>query len=271
MTGTLGLFSLVDLFQLLSGSSRTGRLLIEHPDGDARVYFDHGKAVHAEFSGLEGPEAVYALFADERGRFAFRIGLPAPRTSIDMGSENLVLEAVRRLDEARRGEDEALDADLVPEAIEGPAAEGLSLREDEHRLLRSVDGRRTLERVADAADLSFSEASRIASRLVAVGALRLQRRRARTARLVVRAARDRLPADSVGIDPAILEGWERALGVRAHTVLCKREDGTLHRFRVRSIERAGPYMHVPRDALLRSGLVVDQPLLVRPHLEDGDG
>ncbi|HEX7004381.1 MAG TPA: DUF4388 domain-containing protein [Trueperaceae bacterium] len=104
MTGTLGLFSLVDLFQLLAASSRSGRLTVDHPKGAARVYFEEGLAVHAEFADRSGEDAVYALFADEQGSFEFMLGVPAPRTTISTRTENLILEASRRLDESRRGE-----------------------------------------------------------------------------------------------------------------------------------------------------------------------
>jgi len=104
VTGTLGLFSLVDLFQLLAGAARTGRLAVQHPDGQARFYFERGRVTHAEFGELEGEAAVYALFEDERGTFAFVVGLPAPRQSVTTATENLVLEALRRLDEQHRDE-----------------------------------------------------------------------------------------------------------------------------------------------------------------------
>ncbi|MEX2536168.1 MAG: DUF4388 domain-containing protein [Trueperaceae bacterium] len=104
MTGTLGLFSLVDLFQLLAASSRSGRLTVDHPAGPARVYFEEGLAVHAEFAGFTGEEAVYELFSNEQGSFEFMLGVPAPRNTIEAGTENLVLEATRRLDESRRGD-----------------------------------------------------------------------------------------------------------------------------------------------------------------------
>src|SRR5690606_38944681 len=43
VTGTLGLFSLIDLFQLLASARRSGRLSVDHPKGMARVYFDKGQ------------------------------------------------------------------------------------------------------------------------------------------------------------------------------------------------------------------------------------
>ena len=125
MTGTLGLFSLVDLFQLLAASSRSGRLTVDHPEGQARVYFEEGLAVHAEFAGRSGEEAVFALFADEQGSFEFMLGVPAPQTSITSRTENLVLEASRRLDESRRGEVDG----------RGPFGEPLNEAEAGHRAL----------------------------------------------------------------------------------------------------------------------------------------
>lgn len=125
MTGTLGLFSLVDLFQLLSASSRSGRLTVDHPEGLARVYFEEGLAVHAEFAGRSGEDAIYALFADEQGSFEFMLGVPAPQNTIASRTENLVLEATRRLDESRR----------AAVSGKGPFGEPLSKEEAGHRAL----------------------------------------------------------------------------------------------------------------------------------------
>lgn len=270
MTGTLGLFSLVDLFQLLSGASRTGRLSVDHPGGAARIYFDKGDVVHAQFGDVEGEEAVYALFADERGTFEFRAGLAATRTTIDLKTQNLVLEAVRRLDEGRRddGAGSRVQPDRIPERVEDQAVADLSLGTDEQAFLALLDGRRSLGRIAELADLEFEEAARIASRLVAVGAVVMRKRRARTARLVVRAAAESLPPDVVAVDASIVEAWGRAIGAPPREVLCKRDDGRVDRLRVAPRPGAGPYLLFGRDVLLRTGLVADQALLVRPYEED---
>lgn len=271
MTGTLGLFSLVDLFQLLSGSQRTGRLAVEHPAGLARVYFLDGRPVHAEFAELEGPEAVYALFADERGAFEFQVGLPAPRTSIEMGSENLMLEASRRIDEVRRDVATTRDPERVPEVANPDAPANLDLDAEERRLLDVIDGRRTLEDVARAAGTTVVEAGRVLARLEAAGAVRAHRRRARTARLVVRPGGDEVPVDAVGIDPSILEGWRRTTGESPERVACKRPDGRVAVFAVRAVSGAGPYLQLSRAGLLRTGLRADQPVLVRPVRPSGPG
>lgn len=270
MTGTLGLFSLVDLFQLLGGAARTGRLAVDHPRGPARIYFDKGEVVHAEFGDEEGAAAVYALFADERGTFHFRAGLAAPRTSMGMRAQNVVLEAVRRLDEERRDDGLALaEPDQIPERAGTGAATGLTLGTEEHAFLDQVDGRRSLARIAELTGLEFEAAARIASRLVAVGAMVMRKRRARTARLVVRASHEPLPSNVVALDPSILEAWGKATGQPPREVLCKRDDGRVDRLRVVARTGAGPYLLFGREVLLRTGLVADQALLVRPYEADG--
>lgn len=267
VTGTLGLFSLVDLFQLLAGAKRSGRLRVEHPAGPARIYFDKGDVVHAEFVGLDGEEAVFALFADERGSFEFSIGLPAPRTSIERTTQNVVLDAVRRLDEARRDDVTLPEPDVVPER-EADVLGGLTLGGDEQALLDHVDGHRSLARIADRLGLDVEEASRIAARIAAAGGLRLQRRRPRTARLVVRASSERLPTGTAAMDPSILDAWKKATGVSPREILCRRENGRVERLRVVTRPSTGPYLLFDRDLLLRTGLVADEPLLVRPYEED---
>jgi hypothetical protein len=271
MTGRLGLFSLVDLLQLLAGAGRTGRLAIEHPNGPARIYFERGDVVHAEFDGHTGEDAVFALFADERGDFEFKSGLPAHERSVEVGTQNLILEAVRRLDEARRDaghEGVPLEPDVVPELAEREKATAdVTLGPPEHAVLRHVDGRRSLGRIGELADLRFDEAARVAARLMAAGVLLVRKRRPRTARLVVRPATRPLPAGAAAVDAGIVEAWRRALGRSPAQVVCRRDDGRVERLRLVAQEDAGPYLLLGREALMRTGLVADEALLVRPFEE----
>ncbi len=269
MTGTLGLFSLVDLFQLLAGASRTGRLVVEHPRGDARIYFEKGDVTHAAFDGVEGEEAVYALFLDERGTFAFSTGLPAPRRTVSLGTRNLVLEAVRRLDEARRDADDDVipyEPDMVPER--SADGEQVDLGEPERDVLARIDGRRSLQRIAELVGRPFVDVSRIAGRLVAGSVIVVRKRRPRTARLVVRAASVTLAPGAAMVDTGIVEAWTRALGERPDEVLARRENGTVERFRLVAGQGIGPFLLLGHATLMRTGLMAGEPLLVRPA-EDG--
>ena len=265
MTGTLGLFSLVDLFQLLASSSRTGRLMVDHPEGAARVYFDKGRVVHADFNGFTGEEAVYALFRDERGSFEFTLGMAAPETSIRGGTENLLLEAIRRLDESQRGAQGAtvaLSDDAVP-AFTDLSATNLTLQPFETAILRFVDGRRDLGRIAADAGADMSEVKAVVARLIQLGALTVRTQKPRVARLVTKLSRD-LPAGSVGVDPNLMGGWQRVLSYLPDHIACRRPDGRVDVFRVHPVQGAGPYVLVSRDTLFSSNLAVNVTLLVKP-------
>lgn len=266
VTGTLGLFSLADLFQLLSSSGRSGRLTIDHPEGTARLYFEEGKVVHAEFGSREGEEAVFALFADEQGSFEFVLGVPPPRVTIQVRGESLLLEATRRFDERTRDSEVPVDPELVPSfASDGAAWGDLRLARDEVQLLRHIDGRRSVGQAARSAGLGLESARSAVSRLVGAGILRLGRRSARTARLVVVLSRRQLPDCTVEVDSDILESWSRNVGKRVESVACRLPDGKVCILPAVPAAGIGPYLGANRDTLLFADLHVDQPLLVRPY------
>jgi DNA-binding Lrp family transcriptional regulator len=269
VTGTLGLFSLVDLFQLLAASSRSGRLTVDHPEGSARVFFEEGRVVHAEFGELTGEQAVYALFADEQGSFEFMMGLPAPRNTIETRTENLVLEATRRLDEARRDGEQTVDLEVVPGFSDSTTREedlsgNLSLSQAEVSLLRQVDGRRSVTEIAKAAATDPESTRDSVQRLLDVGILKIAGRRPRTARLVAQITAAKLPPGTAGIDPSIVNAWQKALGYPAQTVACRRPDGKVCLLMITQVPKAGPYLMISRDTLMQAGLAVNQPLLVKP-------
>jgi hypothetical protein len=267
VTGTLGLFSLVDLFQLLAAAARTGRLSVQHPAGQARMYFERGRVTHAEFAGLEGEAAVYALFEDERGPFEFVVGLPAPRLSVTTATENLVLEALRRLDEQHRDEPARgpeVSRDAVPFVPED-AVRDLPFGADERRVLEAVNGQRTVTRLAANLGLPLAEVQRVVGRLVGVGTLQLRARRPRTAQLVVRLARAGVPSGVVGLDEGIVHNWSRVLGADVPEVAVRRPDGTAFAAPLTTVVGGGPYLLVVPDTLLRLGLRVDDTVLVKPY------
>src|SRR5690606_24882331 len=116
MTGQLGLFSLVDLLQLLASKKRSGLLAVEHPRGQGRLFLKGGDVVHAEFDSHTGRNAVYALLADEQGSYEFTDEIQAPRRSIDVSSEDLLLDAIRRTD-ASRGRTRSLRETYIGDAV----------------------------------------------------------------------------------------------------------------------------------------------------------
>lgn len=240
---------------------------MDHPEGKAKVYFDKGRVVHAEFGENKGDEAVYALFADERGNFEFQIGLPAPDATVQTATENLMLEAIRRLDESSKNS-VLLPDDVIPIYTEKvPSASTLSLQPQEVKLLQHVDGRSSIVEIAESFETDKDEVKRLVDRLVRANVLKLRDKKPRTARLVTRLVRQPLPTGTVGVDKNILTSWERVLGAMPQKVACRRPDGTVLLFAVTPVEHVGPYLLVTMESLSLADLAVNVALLVKPVLE----
>ncbi len=70
----------------------------------AELRFREGEIVSAEAGGRSGEEAVLELLSWPEGHFSFAPGAPGPEAPL--GSFNqILLDACRRLDETRRGEE----------------------------------------------------------------------------------------------------------------------------------------------------------------------
>jgi hypothetical protein len=151
----------------------------------------------------------------------------------------------------------------VPEVVAGEQRE-VAHNPEELAVMSQVDGHRTVGRIAANLGLDMDEVRVVCERLVRTGVLKLQNRRARTARLVTRLTRRRLAPLVVGIDASILNAWEKVLGAPVKEVACRRDNGSVLLFEAVRVEGSGPYLELSRDTLVRSNLRVEQTLLVRP-------
>lgn len=100
-SGQIPLFTPEGMVQLLEANKMTGELEFQGPYGSAKVYFDEGRIVHADFIGIEGAEAIYLLFAVREGSFEFRSGVQAPAETIQSSASMLLLEGMRMMDETK--------------------------------------------------------------------------------------------------------------------------------------------------------------------------
>jgi hypothetical protein len=91
---------LSDMLQLVSSNQMSGVFVIESEAGTCRLYFFEGRIRHAVGEDVTGEEAFFAAFASQEGRYSFTEteDLP-PETSVASGTQYLVLEALRRMDE----------------------------------------------------------------------------------------------------------------------------------------------------------------------------
>ena len=110
LSGRLDQTDLFEICQFLLLGQKTGVLEVEAHGKRGAFYFDHGQIVNAVDDALaDGEEAAYRIFAWSGGAFVFRVQPPPPLRSIQTGTESLILDIARFMDEhreerAQRGE-----------------------------------------------------------------------------------------------------------------------------------------------------------------------
>ncbi len=105
LMGELGLLSLFDLAQLFMLSGATGTLHVQSEGRKGFFRFERGQIANAVDERLaQGEEAAYRVFTWRTGTFDFRVEPPTGGRSIRGGTDALMLEAARRLDESHARE-----------------------------------------------------------------------------------------------------------------------------------------------------------------------
>ena len=101
LSGRIGTFAVEEIVQILQAGGKTGHLIVKTPKATADIFFDRGQIFNANFAGIEGDEAIYLIFAVKEGHFSFRSGVKAPVRNVTTNVASLLLEGMRRMDEAR--------------------------------------------------------------------------------------------------------------------------------------------------------------------------
>jgi pSer/pThr/pTyr-binding forkhead associated (FHA) protein len=90
------------VLQVLELGRKSGLLSVRHGDELHQVWFDAGRAVHAESGATWGEEAAFALLAAQAGQFSFQSGAAAAEVTVRRSVTELLLEASRLQDERAR-------------------------------------------------------------------------------------------------------------------------------------------------------------------------
>jgi CheY-like chemotaxis protein len=128
LRGNIEQMPMVDLLQLLTMNRRSGVLGITTAYGAGEVRLSDGEVIDAVYRRLEGEKAFYRLLGEREGRFAFSPGAPATARRLTSPTSQLLMEAMRQVDEVRRRraelslagaallyDDAPLPADLSPD------------------------------------------------------------------------------------------------------------------------------------------------------------
>ena len=171
-SGSLSDLGVVDLAQTFEVGRKTGLIRLDG-ERSGTIYFRDGRVIDAELGRLAGENAFYRMLNTFEGNFEVQF-VPVDRSErIEVSTQGLLLEGMRRLDEWGRMLEQLPPLETVFEIDYRQLAERLSEIPDEvNGLLRLFDGRRSLARVVDDSDFEDLAALGIISKLYFEGLVR---------------------------------------------------------------------------------------------------
>ncbi|WP_043429283.1 response regulator [Cystobacter fuscus] len=170
--GNLVDMGVVDLVQTFEIGRKTGTISIKG-DRVATIYFKEGRVIDAEMGRLKGENAFYRLLNATEGEFEVQFSALDRSERIEVSTQGLLMEGMRRLDEWGRMLEQLPPLETVFEIDYHQLADRLSEIPDEvNGLLRLFDGKRTLSRVVEDSDFDDLAALGIISKLYFEGLIR---------------------------------------------------------------------------------------------------
>jgi len=100
VSGSLREMGLPDMVQVLFHGRKSGRLRIRAPEGSGEIHFVDGNVVNALWGEQRGEDAFYAMLRIQDGEFGLDPTFKTTARLIHQSAEALLLEGMRRMDEA---------------------------------------------------------------------------------------------------------------------------------------------------------------------------
>ncbi|MEZ4363664.1 MAG: DUF4388 domain-containing protein [Kofleriaceae bacterium] len=171
--GRIADMPVVDVIQTIEVSRKSGVIhFVGERNRLAAIYFRDGRVIDAEAGPLLAEDAVYRLLTWSEGDFEVVFRTVRRRQVIAIGSQALLMEGMRRLDEWTRLLETlpplTTHVDLRMDAL---AAKLGDIPDECNRLLRLIDGKRSLLDAIDACDLGDLEALQAVAQLHALDLL----------------------------------------------------------------------------------------------------
>jgi hypothetical protein len=167
-----------DIIQLVSVSGKTGMFTLVRGAERGYIYLKNGQMVHARLGDLTGEEAIYALAIWSSGDFQFTPSEEPDTVTIEKSNTSLLMEAARRLDEWKVLSRKIPGVDYVPVLVLRDTAEPVTLSPPEWNVVTRIDGKKTIEELARAVQLSSFETAKVLYGLITSGLVEMRSREA---------------------------------------------------------------------------------------------
>lgn len=170
--GNLADMGVVDLVQTFEIGRKTGVIKLEGERAGV-VFFKEGRVIDSELGRLRGENAFYRMLNTFEGKFEVSFVTIDRPERIEVSTQGLLMEGMRRLDEWGRMLEQLPPLETIFELDYSQLSDRLAEIPDEvNGLLRLFDGRRNLSRVVDDSDFEDLAALGIISKLYFEGLIR---------------------------------------------------------------------------------------------------
>lgn len=219
LTGNLEQLPLIDILRMLSSSERTGRLDLEQIGNSGEIYLDQGSLVHAATANQIGEQAVYTMMGWMDGEFSFAPDVDAPEESIELATEQILLEAARKMEEWKDIKEMIPSSDVVFKISPSGSPETVSLQPREWQVLAQVNGERSVEDLARILNKNEFEVAKILYSLTKAGLLEIgEEKETKPEHILDQSFFDQLQEEYTDImgplGPVIIEDEIQALGAK---------------------------------------------------------
>jgi len=171
LTGTVGDLGLVDLFTSLENWQKTATVYCEGDGRSARVWVRDGQVIDAEVGTLAGEAAFYRLLNWDAGSFRVDFGPVAREPRTDAGTQALLMEGMRRIDEMARLADTLPLSTVLAVDFPRLLAHLAEIPDELNGVLRLFDGVRTMREVIAGSPLDELSTMAAVQRLLSGGVL----------------------------------------------------------------------------------------------------
>ncbi len=172
--GSLSDLGVVDLLQTIEIGRKTGLILLNSGSKDGIMYVLNGRIIDAVCGHLTGARAVYRLLTWNEGSFKIDFKPVERSETIELSTQGLIMEGMRRLDEFERLAEQLppLDTVLVidPQELLDQYPEGFPSRAGD--IIQLFNGKNSILDVADQCGLDDLPALNIISKFYFQGLLK---------------------------------------------------------------------------------------------------
>ena len=160
LSGSLEDKNFPEAFQLAMAYGSSGTLVVRNGDETGKVYLVDGNVFHAEYGNLTGEAAFYQLALWKKGQFSYQVGEVSVERTIHAAGQSLLMEATRRMDEWNLISTKIPSLDVVLYRASAGVSDTVRFTPPEWKILRQVDGEKTLRQIGEAIGADAYEAGR---------------------------------------------------------------------------------------------------------------